>query len=157
MKESLAAPETSAMSNCDAGADTSQPDLFFDIQALHSFTLSREQVSQMVSAVTEGFSRERIALEMTELGCATSKAMIDAWASPAHTGHNLPFYLAGPLESVCRSTILTDWQVALRGGSARYGADALRREIAEEMAALDYKRTEFTQRINALKKQLGNT
>lgn len=155
MSKSIAPPTGRTTSTSGPILDAEQPDLFFDSLDIELLQFSRDQVCLLVADMTNGLSRDRIADQMTRMGCTTSKAMIDAWASPARSGHNLPFYLAAPLESACRTTQLTDWHVALRGGSARYGADALRRELAEEMAALSSERAEFTRRINVLRKKLG--
>lgn len=134
---------------------TRQEDMFFDALDPERFIISREQVCRIVSEATRGLSRERIADDMTSFGCPTSAAMIDAWASPSRTGHNLPFYLAAPFERSCRTTRLSDWHVSLHGGSACYGAEALRREIAQEMALLESKRADFTKTINGLRKKMG--
>jgi len=135
--------------------DVRQSDLFFESVDVDALRQSRDQVCLMVAQATTRLSRDRVADEMTSLGCTTSKAMIDAWASPSHTGHNLPFYLVAPFETACRTTLLTDWLVSLHGGSACYGEEALRREVATELAALEVERSEFTRRINSLRKKIG--
>lgn len=154
MQESISPTERETTSTMNPKMDTSQQDLFFESLDLDQLRLGRDQVCLMVADATAGLSRDRVADQMTALGCTTSKSMIDAWASSARSGHNLPFYLVAPFETACRTTQLTDWLVALRGGSASYGAAALRREIAEEMALLQSERAEFTRRINSLRGQL---
>lgn len=133
----------------------SQPDLFHlpaDIAALLN---SRVQVCHLVAQITEGRSRARIAENMTHIGHRTSKAMIDAWASPTREAHNIPLYQVAALEFACESTLLTDWEVSMHGGIACYGEEVLRREVASELAALQFERAEFTKRINALRKTMG--
>lgn len=134
----------------------SQVDLFHSTADLDAMHHSREHVCQLVAAITEGKSRARIADEMTRIGHRTSKAMIDAWASPTREAHNIPFYQVPAIEFACHSTLLTDWEVSLHGGVACYGQEALRREVAAELAALEVERTEFTRRINSLRKKMGN-
>lgn len=132
-----------------------QTDLFHHPANLTEIPSSRERVCQLVAEITQGLSRERVASDMSSLGQRASKSMIDAWASVTREAHNLPFYQVAALELSCDSTLLTDWLVELRGGSASYGEEALRREIATELAALEAERAEFTRRINALRRSIG--
>ena len=133
----------------------SQPDLFHIPVDRAAMLNNREHVCRLVMQITEGRSRARIADDMTRLGHRTSKAMIDAWASPTREAHNIPFYQVPALEIVCRSTLLTDWDVSLHGGVACYGEEALRREVAAALADLEVERAEFTRRINELRKKMG--
>jgi hypothetical protein len=144
------------MSRREQKMDVHQSDLFFEFIDVDALRQSRDQVCLLVAQATSRLSRDRVADEMTSLGCTTSKAMIDAWASPSHSSHNLPFYLVAPLETACRTTQLTDWLVGLHGGAACYGEEALRREVATELAALEVERAEFTRRINSLRKKMGD-
>ncbi|MEZ5571210.1 MAG: hypothetical protein R3E64_04225 [Halioglobus sp.] len=156
MIEIIAPTATSTTPMEERKMDVLQSDLFFDSIDVDAIRQSRDQVCVMVARATAGLSRDRIADSMTDLGCTTSKAMIDAWASPSHTGHNLPFYLVAAFETSCRTTQLTDWLVNLRGGLACYGEEALRREVAAELAALEVERSEFTRRITALRNKMRN-
>ena len=96
------------------------------------------EVSQMVGQILKGLDRHQVAAQMSRLsGDDVSKFMLDAWASPARQDHNLPFYRAVLLEEACDSHLLTDWQVAQRGGRVAYGREALDAELGrlERIAA----------------------
>ena len=61
------------------------------------------QVSELVGEMLKAADMDRyeVAARMSRLsGDDVSKAMLDAWASPARTDHNLPFYRAALLEEV---------------------------------------------------------
>lgn len=136
--------------------DVQQPDLFLNLVDPEELERLRDQVAILVGEMAKGLSRDRIADEMTALGCSTSTAMINAWSSPARTGHNIPLYASPIYESACRSTILSDWHVGVHHGVAFYGEEALQHEVAAELAALEYERAEFTKKIRLLRKQLGD-
>ena len=139
----------------DPIVDVAQADLFADSIEPDEVARSRDQVSTLVAEMTKGLSRDRVADDMTALGCRTSTAMINAWASPARSGHNLPFYAAAPLEIACSSTELTDLLVTLRNGVAFYGEDALLHEVAAELAELEANRAYFSRQINAIRRKMG--
>ena len=112
------------------------------------------QVSELVSEMLKGSELDRyeIAARMSRLsGDDVSKNMLDAWASPARTDHNLPFYRAALLEEVCASHLLTDWQVALRGGRVAYGRYAL----LAELGRLERTRDESARQARELKRLMG--
>lgn len=137
--------------------DNNQRDLFHSPASFTELNQCREQVCLLVSDITRGRSRDRIADEMTRIGHPTSKLMIDAWASPSREAHNIPFYQVPALEFACDQTLLTDWDVALHGGIAWYGEEALRREIAAELADMESQRAIFTARIHKLRKAMRRT
>lgn len=112
------------------------------------------QVSELVSEMLKSSELDRyeIAARMSRLsGDDVSKNMLDAWASPARTDHNLPFYRAPLLEEVCASHLLTDWLVALRGGRVAYGRDAL----LAELGRLERTRDESARKARELKRLMG--
>ncbi|MDT4854064.1 hypothetical protein FQZ97_883510 [compost metagenome] len=96
--------------------------------------------------------RYEVAARMSRLsGDDVSKAMLDAWSSPARLDHNLPFYRAALLEEVCASHLLTNWLVALRGGRVAYGRDAL----LAELGRLERTRDEAGRQARELKRRIG--
>lgn len=110
------------------------------------------EVSLMVAALLKGQDRNQLAADMSRLsGDDVSKNMLDAWSSPARDGHNLPFYRVPLLEEVCQSHMLTDWLVALRGGRASYGRDALLAELGRQ----ERNRDESARRAREIKRLLG--
>lgn len=112
------------------------------------------QVSEIVAEMlkTTGAERFEVAAQMSRLsGDDISKAMLDAWSSPARLDHNLPFYRAALLEEVCDSQLLTDWQVQLRGGRVAYGRDAL----LAELGRLERNRDQSARAARELKKLMG--
>lgn len=112
------------------------------------------QVSEYVGELLKATDLDRyeIAARMSRLsGDDVSKNMLDAWASPARADHNLPFYRAALLEEVCASHLLTDWQVALRGGRVAYGRDAL----LAELGRLERTRDESARQARELKRLMG--
>lgn len=112
------------------------------------------EVSQMVGQILKGLDRHQVAAQMSRLsGDDVSKFMLDAWASPARQDHNLPFYRAVLLEETCDSRLLTDWQVAQRGGRVAYGREALDAELGRlERIAADANR-----KAREIKRLMGGT
>ncbi|CDM42421.1 hypothetical protein PPSAL_3820 [Ectopseudomonas oleovorans] len=112
------------------------------------------QVSELVGEMLKASDLDRyeVAARMSRLsGDDVSKAMLDAWSSQARTDHNLPFYRAALLEEVCASHLLTNWQVALRGGRVAYGRDAL----LAELGRLERTRDEAARQARELKRAMG--
>ena len=88
------------------------------------------KVSKMLKSCT--LDRYEIAAQMSRLtGKDISKNMIDAWASPARTDHNIPHYLVAVLEEVITCHELTDWLVHKRGGRVAYGRDTLTAKLGK--------------------------
>jgi len=112
-----------------------------------------EIVSEMLSgAKTTGLERFDVAAQMSHLaGEDISKAMLDAWSSPARIDHNLPFYRAALLEQVCGSHQLSDLIVTVRGGRVSWGRDAL----LAELGRVESIREEATRQARALRRQIG--
>ncbi|MFI8744518.1 hypothetical protein ACIGKL_05105 [Pseudomonas sp. NPDC077186] len=111
------------------------------------------EVSLMVGQLLKGQDRHQVAAHMSRLsGDDVSKFMLDAWASPARQDHNLPFYRAVLLEQACDCHLLTDWQVAQRGGRVAYGREALDAELGR----LEREAAEATRKARELKKLLGD-
>lgn len=126
-----------------------QPMLAIPGQGNYSVQVS-ELVGEMLKAAD--VDRYEIAARMSRLsGDDVSKAMLDAWASPARTDHNLPFYRAALLEEVCASHLLTNWLVTQRGGRVAYGRDAL----LAELGRLERTRDEAGRQARELKKRIG--
>jgi len=117
----------------------------------------RVQVSEIVSemlsgAKSTGLERIDVAAQMSHLaGEDISKAMLDAWSSPARIDHNLPFYRAALLEQVCGSHQLSDLIVTVRGGRVSWGRDAL----LAELGRVESIREEATRQARALRRQIG--
>ncbi len=117
----------------------------------------RVQVSELVSemlasAKGAGFERCDVAAQMSHIaGEDISKAMLDAWSSPARIDHNLPFYRAALLEQVCGSHQLTDLLVTVRGGRVSYGRDAL----LAELGRVESIRDEAGRKARELRRQIG--
>lgn len=112
------------------------------------------QISELVGEMLKGCEHDRyeVAARMSRLsGDDVSKGTLDAWASPARTDHNLPFYRAALLEEVCASHLLTNWLVALRGGRVAYGRDAL----LAELGRLERTRDESARHARELKRLMG--
>jgi hypothetical protein len=112
------------------------------------------QVSELVGEMLKASDLDRyeVAARMSRLsGDDVSKAMLDAWSSPARTDHNLPFYRAALIEEVCASHLLTNWLVALRGGRVAYGRDAL----LAELGRLERTRDEAARQARELKRAMG--
>ncbi|MCY1208176.1 hypothetical protein D9M72_197940 [compost metagenome] len=112
------------------------------------------QISELVGEMLKSTDLDRyeVAARMSRLsGDDVSKAMLDAWSSPARTDHNLPFYRAALLEQVCASHLLTNWLVAQRGGRVAYGRDAL----LSELGRLERQRDESARQARDLKRLLG--
>lgn len=113
------------------------------------------QISELVGEILKGTELDRyeIAARMSRLsGDDVSKNMLDAWASPARSDHNLPLYRAALLEEVCASHALTNWLVNLRGGRVAYGREALDAELGR----LERIATAATRRARELKRLLGD-
>lgn len=126
-----------------------QPMLAIPGQGNYSVQVS-ELVGEMLKAAD--IDRYEIAARMSRLsGDEVSKAMLDAWASPARLDHNLPFYRAALLEEVCASHLLTNWLVARRGGRVAYGRDAL----LAELGRLERTRDEAARQARELKRRFG--
>lgn len=126
-----------------------QPVLAVPGQGNYSVQVS-ELVGEMLKAAD--IDRYEVAARMSRLsGDDVSKAMLDAWSSPARTDHNLPFYRAALLEEVCASHLLTNWLVALRGGRVAYGRDAL----LAELGRLERNRDASARQARELKRRLG--
>ncbi|OBY60429.1 hypothetical protein [Pseudomonas sp. AU12215] len=117
----------------------------------------RVQVSEIISemlsgAKSTGLERIDVAAQMSHLaGEDISKAMLDAWSSPARIDHNLPFYRAALLEQVCGSHQLSDLIVTVRGGRVSWGRDAL----LAELGRVESIREEATRQARALRRQIG--
>lgn len=112
------------------------------------------QVSELVAEMLKAtdIDRYEVAARMSRLsGDDVSKAMLDAWSSPARTDHNLPFYRVALLEEVCATHILTNWLVSQRGGRVAYGRDAL----LAELGRLERTREEAARQARDLKRMLG--
>lgn len=126
-----------------------QPVLAVPGQGNYSVQVS-ELVAEMLKAT--GIDRYEVAARMSRLsGDDVSKAMLDAWSSPARTDHNLPFYRVALLEEVCASHLLTNWLVSLRGGRVAYGRDAL----LAELGRVERNREESARQARELKRMLG--
>ncbi|MFV2947374.1 hypothetical protein [Pseudomonas japonica] len=126
-----------------------QPVLAVPGQGNYSVQVS-ELVAEMLKAAD--IDRYEVAARMSRLsGDDVSKAMLDAWSSPARTDHNLPFYRVALLEEVCATHILTNWLVSQRGGRVAYGRDAL----LAELGRLERTREEASRRARDLKRMLG--
>lgn len=117
----------------------------------------RIQVSEIISemlAAARGTGLERcdVAAQMSRLaGEDISKAMLDAWSSPARVDHNLPFYRAALLEQVCGSHQLTDLIVTVRGGRVSWGRDAL----LAELGRVESIKEEATRQARELRRRIG--
>lgn len=112
------------------------------------------QISELVGEILKAANIDRyeIAARMSRLsGDDVSKAMLDAWASPARTDHNIPFYRVALLEEVCASHLLTNWLVNVRGGRVAYGRDAL----LAELGRLERTRDEAARHARELKRRMG--
>ncbi|SNT06983.1 hypothetical protein [Pseudomonas segetis] len=112
------------------------------------------QISELVGELLKSSEHDRyeVAARMSRLsGDDVSKAMLDAWSSPARTDHNLPLYRVPLLEEVCASHLLTNWLVGLRGGRVAYGRDAL----LAELGRLERTRDESARKARELKRQMG--
>lgn len=126
-----------------------QPVLAVPGQGNYSVQVS-ELVGEMLKAV--GIDRYEVAARMSRLsGDEVSKAMLDAWSSPARTDHNLPFYRVALLEEVCAAHLLTNWLVSLRGGRVAYGRDAL----LAELGRVERNREDAARQARELKRMLG--
>ncbi|MCP1616604.1 hypothetical protein FBY21_1211 [Pseudomonas sp. SLBN-26] len=126
-----------------------QPVLAVPGQGNYSMQVS-ELVGEMLKA--SDLDRYEIAARMSRLsGDDVSKAMLDAWSSPARVDHNLPLYRAALLEEVCASHVLTNWLVSLRGGRVAYGRDAL----LAELGRLERIREEAARQSRELKRRMG--
>ena len=112
------------------------------------------QVSNLVSHMLKDTDLDRyeISAQMSRLtGKDISKNMIDAWASPGRTDHNLPFYLVAVLESVCTSHDLTNWLAEKGGGRVAYGRETLKAKLATTLMRKQRAEAEY----RALAKMLG--
>ncbi|WP_165674974.1 hypothetical protein [Metapseudomonas otitidis] len=126
-----------------------QPVLAIPGQGNYSVQVS-ELVGEMLKA--SDLDRYEISARMSRLsGDDVSKAMLDAWSSPARVDHNLPLYRAALLEEVCASHVLTNWLVSLRGGRVAYGRDAL----LAELGRLERIREEAARQSRELKRRMG--
>lgn len=126
-----------------------QPVLAVPGQGNYSVQVS-ELVAEMLKATD--IDRYEVAARMSRLsGDEVSKAMLDAWSSPARVDHNLPFYRVALLEEVCATHLLTNWLVSQRGGRVAYGRDAL----LAELGRLERTREEAARQARDLKRMLG--
>lgn len=95
----------------------------------------RAQVSSLVSemlaqAHAAGIDRWEVAARASRLaGRDISKAMLDGYTSEAREEFNVPFWVVPLLETVCGSTLLTQWLARVRGGVLKVGAETLDAEI----------------------------
>lgn len=71
------------------------------------------------------------------VGKEISKQMLDGYTAESRDAFNLPFWTVVALEHVCRSTLLTDWHAAKRGGRFLMGPAALDAEIGRLQSELD--------------------
>ncbi|MFV3367526.1 hypothetical protein ACNFH5_05020 [Pseudomonas sp. NY15435] len=141
------------------GKDDRTIDIDFDVPQPKLITACdfRVQVSEIVSEMLEsakgcGHGRTDVAAQMSRLaGEDISKAMLDAWSSPARVDHNLPFYRAALLEEVCGGHRLSDLIVSVRGGRVAWGRDAL----LAELGRLESVRDEAGRLARALRRQIG--
>ncbi len=112
------------------------------------------QVSHLVSEMLKACPADRweIAAQMSRLsGEDVSKHMLDAWASPARSDHNIPLYRVPLLEEVACSHELTDWLAEKRGGRVAYG----RETMAQKLGQMLVMKQRIDQQIRELKKLLG--
>ncbi len=131
-------------------SDDRTPDLF-DIH-LETITDHRVAICHLVSAITDGDDRARVARRAGEiLGRGVSRAMIDAWASPRREAHNLPAYVVPALEQAQGRRHITDYLVAQHGGRVSYGTAATRAALDAEQAELDAARQRIARRMRELR------
>lgn len=127
------------------------PEVFTPADGNWDFAL---EVSHMISEEMKRspLDRYEIAAQMSRLsGGDVSKQMLDAWASPARSDHNLALHRVPVLEQVLVSHALTDWLVGKRGGKAEYGRDVLKAELGK----LTVMRDEADRRVRDLKRLIG--
>ena len=71
------------------------------------------------------------------VGKEVSKQMLDGYTAESREAFNLPFWLVVAIEHVCRSTLLTDWHAAKRGGRFLMGPAALDAEIGRMQSEME--------------------
>jgi len=96
-------------------------------------------VGDMLSiAAAAGLDRYEVASQASRLtGKDVSKAMLDGYTAESREEFNVPFWLTPVLESVCSSTLLTQWLVGVRGGRFLVGAETLDAEIGRVSQEVD--------------------
>lgn len=80
-------------------------------------------------------------------GKEISKAMLDGYTSESRDAFNAPAWLIPIIETVCKSTLYTEWLASVRGGRLVLGPDALDAEIGR----LEGEKEAVNDRIKELK------
>jgi hypothetical protein len=88
-------------------------------------------VSEMLAyAHSSGVDRYEVATRASRLtGKDISKNMLDGYTAESREEFNVPLWVAPVLEIVCDSTVLTEWNASIRGGTFLVGAATLDAEI----------------------------
>jgi hypothetical protein len=73
--------------------------------------------------------------------------MLDGYTAESREEFNVPFWLVPILETVCSSTLLTQWLAGVRGGQLKVGAETIDAEIGR----LAHERDQATERMRELK------
>ncbi|WP_368565539.1 hypothetical protein [Pseudoxanthomonas sp. UTMC 1351] len=96
-------------------------------------------VSQMLAdATASGIDRYEVASRASRLtGKDVSKAMLDGYTAESREEFNVPLWVAPVLETVCSSTLLTQWNAGVRGGRFLVGAETLDAEIGRVSREMD--------------------
>lgn len=96
-------------------------------------------ISQMLAdAAASGIDRYEVASRASRLsGKDVSKAMLDGYTAESREEFNAPLWLSPVLETVCSSTVLTDWNADVRGGRFLVGAETLDAEIGRLSQQID--------------------
>jgi len=136
--------------------DTATGDLFSVPKAAAPIEGSmdfRRQISALVgnmltAAARAGIDRYEVSAQASRLaGRDVSKLMLDGYTAESREEFNLPFWLVPVLETVCSSTLLTDWLASVRGGRVLMGHETIDAEIGR----LAHERDQASEEIRRLK------
>lgn len=95
-----------------------------------------------------GLDRYEISARVSRLaGRPVSKAMLDGYTAESREEFNVCLALVPVIETVCRSTRLTGWAAAKRGGELLIGRDAL----AAELGRIEEQRSALSERAALLR------
>lgn len=112
------------------------------------------QVRELLSAAIKAspLNSTQVAARMSELmGCEFTGNSLHAMTAPSREGWRFPLEYLPAFEVVVETHALTNWLAGVRGGSLRFGREALDTELGR----LERLREETSRKIKQLKSVMG--
>lgn len=116
----------------------------------------RATVAQLLAQMfaESGLDRWEIAARASRLaGKEISKYMLDSYTAESRDACNAPAWSIPVFETVCNSTLVSNWLASLRGGRLFVGRDAL----TAELGRIEGQRDELADKVRSLKDTLRRT